>query len=238
MANKRQRKKAAKKAAKQLGIYEGQQYTGGRSPGRGNLAKTGGKIVNAQGVEFTLEDKRRLENAVNRANAHRRAVLKKTATMPRLINVTDPSTGKLVRKDTGDTVGSLQAMGAESDFILQRKSKSLQRFNTREEFDNYMKNLDRVNSKDYLVTRIRQYKANHIKAIRNVLQDEGIAMKIQMMPPEQYMAISAQFEDILEIHYVYGNDERLAKINQIRAALGMKIKEEPDMDSEFVDVED
>lgn len=236
MANKRQRKKAAKKAAKPLGIYEGQQYIGGRSPNRGNLIYEGDKIINAQGVVFTKDDKRRLENAVNRANKHRKQMLEAAAKMPRLINVTDPKTGKLVTKDTGAKVDSpLKTMGAESDFILQRKTKSLQRFNTREDFDRYMKNLERVNADDYLLQRTRLYKRNHIKAIRNVLGDEGIAMKIQMMKPDDYRRLSMQYEDILEIHYVYGADERQAKINQIRAALGMKIKEEPDIDSEFID---
>lgn len=237
MANKRQRKKAAKKAAKPLGIFEGQQYKGGRSAERGNLIYEGDKIINAQGVEFTAEDKRRLENAVNRANRQRREMLKKTATMPRYINVTDAYTGKLVRKATDDTVGSTQSMGVESDFILQRKSKSLQRFNTREEFDRYMKNLERVNSKDYLMQRARLYKRNYMKAVHRELGDAGIEMKVRMMKPEDFMEWSMKYEDFLEIHYIYGTDDRQAKINQIRAALGMKIKDEPDIDSEFIDVD-
>lgn len=238
MANKRQKKKNAKKA----GTWEGQQYRGGRATnakGEGvkNLIRLeNGNLQNVHGVVFTLDEKKALEQAVNTANRKRKRMLEVTAKYPRLINTTDEK-GHLKRTETDDTVASLQLMGTESDFILQRKTKSLQRFKSKEDYDRYMKNLHRVNDRDYLLSRIRQYKANHIKAILNELGDKGIAMKIRMMDPMEYMELSTKYEDILEIHYVYGSDQRQAKINQIRAALGMKIKEEPAIDSEFIDVD-
>lgn len=216
-------------------------YTGGRhrgaddKPVKNLIRLDDGKIKNSHGVVFTAEEKRALENAVNRANYQRKKMLNEAGKMPRLINVTDER-GKLKRKETGDTVKSLHLMGVESDFILHQKSKSLQRFKTKEDYNRYMKNLSRVNSDDYIIERIKLYKRNHIKAIRRELGDEGIAMRIRMMKPAEYMKLSQQYEDILEIHYIYGVDERQAKINQIRAALGMKIKDEEDIDSEFYDI--
>lgn len=224
MANKRQKKKAAKKA----GTWEGQQYRGGREAGRKNLIKVDGGVVNQYGVQFTLDEKTALEYAVNTANRKRARMLKQEAQLPRMVG----------GKDTGDTVASLQLMGKESDFILQRKTKSLQRFKTKEDYNRYMKNLARVNSKDYIKERVRQYKRNHIKAIRENLGDEGIAMKIQMMKPEDYMRLVQSNEDILEIHFVYpGSESQQGKINQIRMALGMEIKEEKAIDSEFYNVD-
>lgn len=222
MANKRQRKKNAKK----LGTFEGQQYRGGREAGVPNLKKVAGGLVNQYGVRFTPEEKKALEQAVNTANRKRARMLEQEAKLPRMI----------LGKETGDTVASLQLMDKESDFILRRKTKSLQRFKSKEDYDRYMKNLQRVNSRDYINERVRLYKRNHIKAIMNELGDEGIAMKIRMMKPADYMKMVQQNDDILEIHFVYGSEAKQARINQIRAALGMKIKEEAPIDSEFIDV--
>mgnify|MGYP007057751725 CR=1 FL=1 len=111
MANKRQRKKAAKN----LGSFEGQQYRGGRSAGTPNLKRVDGGLENQYGVRFTPEEKKALEQAVNTANRKRARMLEQEAKLPRMI----------VGKETGDTVRSLQLMDKESDFILRRKTKSL-----------------------------------------------------------------------------------------------------------------
>lgn len=214
MANKRQKKKAAKKAAS----YEGQQYRGGRAPGRKNLKRTDtGNLVNQFGVTFTPEEKRALENAVNTANRKRARMLKEAATLPRMVS----------GRDTGDTIGSLQLMGKESDFILAKKTKSLQRFRDREQYENYMKTLQRVNSRDYIEDRIRLYKRNHMKALENAFGDEAkdVMMKIRMMKPKDYMKMIQQDES-LEISYIYDPTARSGKLNQIRASMGMKLKDE------------
>lgn len=223
MANKRQRKKAAKKR----GEWEGRQYQGGRVEGRKNLKHTDdGLIVNQYGVRFTEEDKRKLESRVNSANRKRRQMLKEAATLPR----------KVAGRDTGDTVASLQLMGKESDFIIQRKTKSLQRFTSREQFENYIDNLERVNKRDYLDERIRLYKLNHIKALENAYGDESkdIQMKIRMMKPADYMKHVMQDED-LEIGYVYDPTARQGKLNQMRASLGMRLKEDDYYDGDDYD---
>lgn len=224
MANKRQRKKAAQKAAS----YEGQQYRGGRAKGRKNLKKTEtGNLVNEHGVVFTPEEKRALENAVNTANRKRARMLKEAATLPRMV----------AGRDTGDTVASLQLMGKESDFILAKKTKSLQRFRDREQFEKYMDTLKRVNSRDYLDQRIREYKSNYLKGFKEMFGQEGmdVYMKLRMMKPRDYMKTVEMTDGDLEFGYMYGPDEKTAKLNTIRAALGMKMKEEPFDDGEYYD---
>lgn len=213
MANKRQRKKAAKKA----GTYEGQQYRGGRQSGRKNLVKVDGGVKNQFGVVFTLDEKKALEQAVNTANRKRARMLEQEAKLPRMVG----------GKDTGDTVASLQLMGKESDFILQRKTKSLQRFQSKEDYNRYMKNLQRVNQRDYITERVRLYKRNHMKAIENAYGDEAkdIVMKIRMMKPADYMKM-VQSDEMLEISYIYDPSARSGKLNQLRGSLGMKLKEE------------
>ena len=145
-------------------------------------------------------------------------MLEQAATLPR----------KIAGTDTGDTVGSLQLMGKESDFILQRKTKSLQRFKTKEDYNRYMKNLRRVNDRNYIDERVRLYKRNHMKAIENAYGAEAkdIVMKIRMMKPADYMKM-VQSDEMLEINYIYDPSARSGKMNQLRASLGMKLKEDP-----------
>ncbi len=223
MANKRQKKKAAKKAAS----YEGQQYRGGRVPGRKNLKKTAsGDLVNQYGVTFTPEEKRALENAVNTANRKRARMLKEAATLPRMVS----------GRDTGDTIGSLQLMGKESDFILAKKTKSLQRFKSREQYDKYMHTLKRVNSKEYIDDRIRAYQRNFTKTLENVYGDDAkdIVMKIGMMKPKDYMQM-VESDESLEIGAVIPSDAKVpGRLNELRRALGMK--EKPEFFEEEYDV--
>ena len=198
--------------------YEGGQYRGGRVEGRKNLKHTAtGDLLNQHGVVFTPEEKKALEIAVNTANRKRARMLKLEATLPR----------KVLGVDTGQTVGTLQAMGKESDFILTRKSKSLQRFKSREEYDRYMKNLARVNSRNYITERVELYKQNHIKALDNVFGDEAndLKEKISMMNVRDYMKM-VQSDESLEISYVYDPSARAGKLNQMRASMGLKLKED------------
>ena len=221
MASKRQRKKNAKK----LGTWEGNQYRGGRQEGRKNLIKTDTGVINQHGVEFTLEEKKALERAVNSANRKRAKMLETEAKLPR----------KVAGRDTGDTVNQLHLMGKESDFILTRKTKSLQRFQTKEDYNRYMRNLEKVNSRDYVAERVRLYKRNHMKAIENAYGDEAkdVVMKIRMMKPKDYMQM-VQSDEMLEINYIYEPSARSGKLNQLRASLGMKLKED-DLFSEMDD---
>lgn len=215
MANKRQRKKATTKAAS----YEGGQYRGGRAPKTPNLKRTEtGNLVNKHGVVFTPDEKRALENAVNTANRKRARMLKEAATLPRMVS----------GRDTGDTVGSLQLMGRESDFILSKRTKSLQRFRSREQYENYMNTLKRVNSKDYIDDRIRAYKRNFTKTIEAVYGDEAkdIVMKVRMMKPRDYMRL-VESDESLEIGAVIPSDAKVAgRLNAIRRSLGLKEKPE------------
>lgn len=206
--------------------YEGTQYTGGREKGRKNLKKLeSGNVLNQHGVEFTQAEKKALESAVNRANRTRVKMLEKEGNLERYVG----------GKPTGQKVSTLQAMGKESDFIISRKSKSLQRFKSKADYDRFMKNLEIVNSPTYLDDRTRLYKRNHMQAIENVFGDEAkdVIMKIRMMKPEQYREM-LQKDEMLEVSYVYDPSDRTAKLNKIRMSLGMKLKED---DFEYTDEE-
>lgn len=205
--------KGKKKAAVS---YEGGQYTGGRKKKTPNLKYTDKGIENQHGVVFSEAEKKALENAVNKANYRRKQMIKQEKNLPMFV------AGRYTGYDVSHRLGS------ESDFVLARKSKSLQGFKTRRDYDKYMRYLENINNGSYLDDRIRLYKRNHMAAIQNVFGDDAkdVVMKIRMMKPGEYMAM-VQSDEMLEVSYVYDPSQLAGKLNQIRAALGMKQKEEP-----------
>ena len=176
-----------------------------------------GRIKNQYGVMFTDQEKRALESAVVRANRKRSEQLKEVATLPRSVR----------GKPTGDTVATKLQMGFESDFIIPKKSKSLQRFQSKSEFNRYMKYLERVNSGEYLDDRTRLYKANYMKALKKVHGDNAkdVMMKVRMMKPADFRKLIEK-EELLEINDIYRPEDRSAALNRIRASFGMNEKEE------------
>lgn len=202
--SKRQRKKNAKKA----GTWEGTQYRGGRQPGRKNLTRVDGGYKNQYGVTFTEEQKKALERAVNRSNYQRK---KMQAEADKL----NPNNSQL------------RLMGKETDFIITRQSKSLQRFRSMEDYEKFMDKQARIASGEHLDDMTRLYKRNYMKALDNVFGDDakGIKMKVRMMKPEQFRKM-VESNELLEIGYIYDPSARAGKLSQIRDSFGMKPIEE------------
>lgn len=210
MASKRQRKKNAKK----MGLWEGQQYRGGRGTGKKNLKKVDGGLQNQHGVIFSKEQKKALEKAVNRSNYRRQ---KQLAEADRL----NPNHSQL------------RLMGKESDFIVTRQSKSLQRFKSMEEYEAFMDKQARIQSGEYLEDKTRLYKSNYMKAIDNVFGEAGagVRMKVRMMKPEKFRELVETMGDEMEIGYIYDPQARMGKLNKIRSILGMReLEEDPYME--------
>ncbi len=207
MASKRQRKKNLKK----MGLWEEQQYRGGRVEGRKNLKKTPTGYTNQHGVTFTEEQKKDLERAVNRSNYRRKKQLAK-------VDALNPDHSQL------------RLMGKESDFIITRQSKSLQRFKSMEDYEAFMDKQARIQSGEYLEDRTRLYKRNYMQALDNVFGEAGagVKMKIRMMKPEAFRELVEAKGDDMEIGYIYDPQARIGKLNKIRSLLGMnEIEEDP-----------
>lgn len=202
--SKRQRKKNAKRA----GTWEGSQYRGGRQEGRKNLKKVPGGFQNQHGVTFTVEQRKALERAVNRSNYQRK---KMQAEADKL----NPNNSQL------------RLMGKESDFILSRQSKSLQRFKSLEDFEKYMDKQARIASGEYLEDMTRLYKRNYMQALENVFGDDAkdVKMKVRMMKPADFRRL-VESDELAEIGFIYDPSARQGKLNQIRASFGMRQKED------------
>lgn len=194
-----------------MGTWEGTQYRGGRGTGKKNLKKVDGGLQNQHGVTFTKEQKRALERAVERSNYRRK---KQLAEADKL----NPNHSQL------------RLMGKESDFIITRQSKSLQRFKSMEEYEAFMDKQARIQSGEYLEEKTRLYKRNYMQAIDNVFGDagSGVKMKVRMMKPEKFRELVETLGDEMEIGYIYDPQARIGKLNKIRSLLGMnELEEDP-----------
>lgn len=195
----------------------------GRTKGTKNLKRVNGGVINQQGVFFTEKEKKALESAVRKANRNSKAMQE----------VFNPLMFRREGKEQGYTVESrILTLGKEYDFSIAKKSASLQRFKSKEEYNKYMKNLRRVNSKNYVRDRARQYKNNYKQALTDPIKGLGFAHddvkdilgKIRNMNPDEYMKMVASNEE-LEIGYLYDEDSTEATLNRIRSALGLPHKE-------------
>lgn len=202
--------------------YTGGQYTGGRVKGRKNLAKVDGGFMNQNNVFFTAAEKKALETAVNTANRKRARMLKQEASLQI----------RVFGEVTNATVGERQKMGYESDFILAPKSKSLQRFKSRAEYENYMANLRRVNDRGYIDKRTEQYRENYLTALDRAFGAEAddIKEKLLKLKPKEYRELVASADETLELHYVYLPSDRAIKLNSIRLAVGLDAQTIPEDD--------
>lgn len=170
----------------------------GKRRGKNLTVGVDGYVYNQYGVEFTIEEKKRLESLVNTANAKRRRMLRKEEQM------------QLFTGGEAQGVGVAESfMGRESDFVIQAKTKSLQRFRTREDYENYVRNLERVNKRDYINVRIEQYRDNYLKALKQEGFDDSIINAIAQMKPKDFMKLS-QSEEYARFGFVYDNGQREA----------------------------
>lgn len=178
-----------------------------------------GGYINQYGVRFTEAEKKALESRVTSVNRKRKRQLENISELSR----------KAGGKDTGDIIKTKMVFGDEPEFILAKRSKSLQRFQTRAQYDDYMKNLKKAMSPDYELERMRLYKRNYISAMEKEFGDpeewKDIRMKIRMMKPEDFIKKVNQ-DDSMEIKFVYDPQGLQGKLNQIRGALGMKLKDD------------
>ena len=197
--------------------------TAGREKGVPNLQKkiVDGKlgVVNQHGVFFAANEKEALEKAVRKANRRSKAMHEAFDALP----------FRMEGKEQAWTVGErIKTLGKEADFSISKKSMSLQRFESKEEYERYMANLDRVNSGNYIADRAKLYLDNYEKALTDPHKGLGFSYNdvsdiiehLRSLKPKDYLRAVATNEE-LEIGYPYDEEATAATLNRIRSALGL-----------------
>jgi hypothetical protein len=182
-----------------------------------NLVKTGTKknpkFINQNDVKFSLKEKKHLESLVNSANRKRARMLKSESELIRYMK----------GESQGDTVGETTGrMGNESDFILKAKSKSLQRFETKKDYNHYIKTLEKIVDRNYIFERVEAYRKNYIKGLKDNLGSitKDLQKKIKNMPIKDYMK-QVQSDLNKEIDYIYDANKHDWIVSNILESWGM-----------------
>lgn len=190
----------------EYGVYTGGQYRGGRHV-QALKRGEGGILTNQYGVQFTEAEKKALESRVNTANAKRNRMLKKEGS-------TKLYSGG---RETGANIHDPLLM-RESDFVIQQKSKSLQRFRSRADFENYMNNLARVNDRGYIKQRAMTYQNNYIEGLKKMGYPDDVIAKIQKMSPTEFQKFASQ-DNSIAFAYIYDEEMASENMEDVRQAL-------------------
>ena len=199
------------------GMFNADPNKKGRKKGTPNIKKKdNGMIVNKHGVEFTKEEKKKLEYKVNSANRKRKRLLEIEGSQMRTI--AGKSTGRTVAQSAG-------AFGYESDMMLHKRSKSIHKFRSRKEYDTYMRNLEIVTDRGYIDKRVQLYKDNHVKSLKKVFDEKGMSEDLKVltdvinnMSPAEYQKFVMR-DEIMNIEYMYTKEEKKMKMKQMKSAL-------------------
>ena len=185
---------------------------------RKNLRKVDGGWQNKHGVVFTSWERQKLRNSVKESNRLREQAIQ--AYTGRNIVVAG--------EDKGVSNNQLWLMGKHPDFILTEQKYNFQNFKTRREFEQALDKQARIQSGEYIRDRAKLYKRNFLKSLKETYawdDVKDIYMKVQMMDPIEYITKVSE-DEVLEIRYVPSDVKDDGRPNQLRAALGMKLKEE------------
>lgn len=155
-----------------------------------------GSIILPNGERITISEQKALRSAVNSANRKRKRMLENL-----------PSEAKRKYKD----------FGIESDFVMRKKSTSLQRFRNKKEFNRYLKSVQKIASGEFERKRTLTYKDNYVRALKNTFNSSA-NNAVKAVKNMDYKTFKKKVEsgELEDIGYVYydPNNEKLTRINQ------------------------
>lgn len=198
-----------------------------KGPGRSglkNLKRKDGLIINQFGVKITDEEARQLRNVVQKVNRKAAKMEKSFEGMPLFFG----------SHRLDENRQQLKLMGEQMDIMIRKRSAGLQSFQTRAQFENYLRNTKRAAETDYIDYRGKLYKRNLIKAINEQFAQfpemvKGVTMKIQMMPQAQFQKMVGS-NRAMQISYMYTPDQQITRLMALRDSLGMNNSKFDDYD--------
>jgi hypothetical protein len=183
----------------------------GRKEGSKNLEyNSKGNVKNQHGIWFTKEEKKRLESLVNSVNRKAK-------------KLQESEFGMYLAGDNNISVGDYYktAKYKHSDMIFNTKSKSLNRFTSKKEYNHYIKALEQMTQRNYVSAMVWEYKKRYIKGIeQNLILDNNtdkmnqVINKIKSMKWQDYMKL-VQTNPDASITYIYDPKDINSKANRI-----------------------
>jgi hypothetical protein len=190
---------------------------GSGKTGRKNMKRVEGGWQNQHGVVFTDEQRKTMERAVRKSNRQREKEVEADRQRPRKV------AGEIIEKDKNQ----LHTMGKENEFIVSQQDKSMQRFKSQEDYENFMRKQEAIQSGQYANDRANAYRENFTKSLKEVYGKDAqdIVEHVNAMSPTDYIDLVAH-DEVLEIGYEDSEKLVVGRLNDIRKALGIAEKDE------------
>lgn len=168
-----------------------------KKKGQGKLKRTSrGSVILPNGQRITPKEQKALRSAVNSANRKRKRLLESL-----------PPEAKRKYRD----------FGVETDFVMRKKSTSLNRFRNKNEFNKYLRSVQKIASGEFEKHRAEQYKRNYIQALRRTFNSKAneAIRKVREMDLKTFRR-KVESEELEDIGYVYydPNNEKLTRITE------------------------
>lgn len=198
-------------AKKKKGYKKGSGKTG-----RKNMKRVEGGWQNQHNVVFTDAERKALERAVAKSNRQREKEVAQDKARPRMV------AGKIIEKDKNQ----VHTMGKENEFIVSQQKKTLQRFKSKEDYENFMRKQEAIQSGQYAIDKANAYRENFVTSLENVYGKDAqdIIEHVNSMDAKDYIDIVAH-DEALEITYDPSDKLVVGRLNDIRKALGIKEKD-------------
>lgn len=190
---------------------------------RGNRGSTLNRenqyITTKNNWQLSEEEYRNFRNLVKRVNRKRDKMIKELDQAPLFRG----------KKKLDESRQQLRLMGEEDEIAIRKRSSSVNQFRTRKEFDFAVRTMEKVMQTDYVDYRVKLYKKNYMEALKNNFAGhpelvKGIIMKVRMMKPEEFKKFLSE-DRLAQIKNVYGSDNQIQTLIDLREKLGLYIPE-------------
>lgn len=182
------------------------------------VQKVNDYYVNQYGVKIPVKDVEQFRRNVDAINKRASRQLEKYSKFERMID----------NKPTGATVGDMMKMGYEPELPYWHRTANLNQFRTEESFRKRLKSTQKALEPGYYYERIRQYKKNYVKGLRENFGDdaEPLIKGINAMSLDKFIKLSTSNPDQLSIKAQYSEEGKFAHLYQLSNAWGLKKSKE------------
>ena len=159
------------------------------------VQKVNDYYVNQYGVKIPVKDVEQFRRNVAAINKRAARQVEKYSKFERMID----------NQPTGQKVGDLMRMGYEPELAYAKRTANLNQFQSAEAFRSRLKASEKALKKDYIASRVVDYKRNYTKALEQVYGPDAkpLINKVRSMKQADFIRMITSNPDQLSIKNVY-----------------------------------
>lgn len=179
------------------------------------VQKVNDYYVNQYGVKIPVKDVEQFRRNVAAINKRAARQVEKYSKFERMID----------NQPTGQKVGDLMRMGYEPELAYAKRTANLNQFQSAEAFRSRLKASEKALKKDYISSRVADYKRNYTKALEQVYGPDAkpLINKVRSMKQADFIKMITSNPDQLSIRNLYSkNGNSSENLYQLAKSWGAK----------------